>query len=90
MLLKEADFAHALSRYAARGHIGNRASRKFQASVRNIDFIREHRDSDRLHFRNLLLYEREQDVEVVDHQVVDYVDIEAARRKNSQPVHLEK
>src|SRR6202011_4499974 len=39
---------------------------------------------------NRLLYEREQDVQVVDHQVVDHVDIEAARREYSQAVHLEK
>src|SRR5467141_857937 len=90
VLLEKAHLAHALGRYAARGHIGHRASLKFQASVRDIDFVRQHRDSDRLHFRDRLLYQGEQDVEVVDHQVVDHVDIEAARRKHTQPVHLEK
>src|SRR6266478_7667163 len=90
VLLEKAHLAHALGRYAARGHIGHRASLKFQASVRDIDFVRQHRDSDRLHFRDRLLYQGEQDVEVVDHQVVDHVDIEAARRKHTQPVDLEK
>ena len=37
-----------------------------------------------------VFHQREQDVEVVDHQVVDHVDVKAARRKHTQPVHLEK
>src|ERR1700674_4642854 len=66
------------------------APREVQSGVSDVHFVRKHGDSHRLHFRNRLLYDGEQDVEVVDHQVVDHVDIEAARREHSQPVHLEK
>src|SRR6267378_7909838 len=90
VLLKKAHLAHALGGNAACGYIRHRASREFQARVGDIHFVREHRNSDRLYLRNRLFHEREQDVQIVNHQVVNYVHVEAARREHSQPVHLEE
>ena len=36
------------------------------------------------------VHQREQDIEIVDHHVVDHVNIQAARRENAQPVNFEK
>ena len=90
MLLKKAHLAHAFGGDAARGHVGHRTSREFQACMGNIDLIRQHRNSHRLHFRDRLFQQRKQDVQVVNHQIVDHVHVEAARREHPQPVHLEK
>ena len=90
VLLEKSHLPHALRGNSARRHIGHRAARKFQPRVRDIHFVRQHRNSHRFHFRHRLLHQRQQDVQVVDHQVVNHVHIQAARRKHSQPVHFKK
>jgi hypothetical protein len=90
MLLKKSHLAHAFRGYPARGHIGHCAASEFQPRVSDIHFVGQHRNAHGLYFGHVLLHECQQDVQVVDHQVVNDIDIQAACGENSQAVHLEK
>jgi len=90
VLLEEAHFADAFGGDAAGGDVGDGAAGEFQASVGDVDFIGEHRDAHGFHFGDGLLDDGEQNVQIVDHQIKDNVNIEAARGENAQAVHFEK
>ena len=90
MLLEEAHFTHAFGGNPAGGDIGYRSSGKFQARVRNVNFFCKDRDSNGFDFDHRLIDHRQQNVQIVNHQIVDYVHVEAARRKDAQAVHFEK
>src|SRR6266403_2748984 len=50
VLLEEAYFANPLGGNAAGGDVGDRAAGKFQASVCDVYFVAEHRNTDSFHF----------------------------------------
>ena len=54
------------------------------------NFVGQHRHADRLDRRDLRAHQRQDDVEVVDHQVEDDVDVEAALGERAEPVHLDE
>ena len=83
MLLEKAHLAHPLGRDSARGDIGHRSARKFQTRVSDVHFVCQDGDSHRFYFRHRLVDQRQQNIQVVDHQIVDYVHIEAARREDA-------
>ncbi len=90
VLLEETHLADAFGGDAAGGDVGDGARGKFDARVGDVDFIGDHRNADGFEIDDRRIDEREQDIEVVDHHVVDDVDIEAARRENAEPMDFEK
>ncbi len=78
MFLKEAHLAHFFGGDAAGGEIGDRASFEFDARLSDINFFGNHRDADGFQVGHGRIDEREQYVEVVNHHVVNHVDIQAA------------
>ena len=90
VFLEEAHFADAFGGDSAGGEIGDGAGFKFDARVGDVHFVADDRDADGLEINDWRIDEREQDVEVVDHDVIDDVDIEAARRKNAEAMDFEK
>ena len=63
---------------------------KFDARVRDVDFVRDHRNADGFQIHDGRVHERKQNIEVVNHHVVHDVDIQAARRENAEAVDFEK
>ena len=90
MLLKEAHFADAFGGDAAGSEIRDRAGFKFDAGVGDVHFVADDGDADGFEVDDRRVDEREQDVEVVDHHVVNDINVEAARRKNPQAMDFEK
>ena len=90
VLLEEAHLADAFGGNAAGGEIRDGAGFKFDAGVGDVHFVGDHGDADGFQVDDGRIDEREQDVEVVNHHVVDDVDIEAARRKNAEAMDFEK
>src|SRR5713226_9567410 len=90
MLLEEAHLANALGGDPAGGDIGYRSSRELQPRVRDIHFFRQDRNPHGFDFHHRLVDQRQQNVQIVNHHIVDYVDVEAARGKNAQSMHFEK
>ena len=88
MLLKKAQLAHALGGDAAGGQVGDRAGGKLQARVRDVDLVGDHGNAQRMNRRHRRISQREQDIQIVNHHVVDHVDVQAARRKYAQPMYL--
>ena len=90
VLLEETHLADAFGGDAAGGDVGDGAGGKFDARVRDVHFIRDHRDADGFQIDHRRVDQREQDIEVVDHHVVDHIDIEAARRENPEAMDFEE
>src|SRR5262249_21159073 len=88
--LEEADLADALLADPARGDVRDAAGGKAQARVCDVVLVGEHRNADRFDGHRLRLDERQDDVEVVDHQVEHDVDVEAAVGKHAESVHLDE
>ena len=63
---------------------------KLQAHVGDIHLGREDGQADGADFDHLRFGEGEHDIEVVDHEVEHDVDIEGARGKDAEPVHLKE
>jgi len=90
VLLEEAHFADAFGGNARSGDIGDGAAGKFKPRVGDIHFVCQHWDAYGFDFGHWFLYEREQNIQVVNHQVVDDLHVEAARRENAEAVNFEK
>src|SRR5580704_4224735 len=90
VLLKEPHFADALGRDAAGSKIRDRPIFKFDARVGDVHFVSHYRYSHSFQIDNRRVYERQNDVQIVDHHVVNHVNVQAARCENSEPVNLEK
>ena len=90
VLLEEAHLADALGGDAAGGDVGDGAGCKLDARLRDIDFVGDHRNADGFQVRDRRVHQRKQNIEVVNHHVVDHVDIQAARRENAQAMDFEK
>src|SRR5262249_23935985 len=70
--------------------IRNGAAGKFEAGVSNIHFVAEDRDTDGFNFDHRFADKSKQDVEVMDHEVINHVYIEAPRAENTESMHFEK
>ncbi len=90
VLLEKAHLADAFGGDAAGGEIGDGAGFKFDARVGDVHLIADDWDADGFQIYDWRVDERKQDVEIVDHDVVNDVDIEAARRKNAEAMDFEK
>ena len=84
--LEHAQLAHRLRAHAARGHVGDAAVRELDACVGDVDPAGEHRDAVRAHLDYWRVDERQDDVEVMNHQVEHDVDVGAARLERREPV----
>ena len=90
VLLKEAHLADALGGNAAGGDVGDRSGGELDARLRDVHFIGDHRNADGFQVGDRRIDQREQDIQIVNHHVVDHIDVEAARRKNAEAVNFEK
>src|SRR5262245_36774033 len=88
--LEEADLADPIAADTAGGEIRDAAVREAEPHVGDVDPRRNHRDAHRLERRHVGTDDREYDVQVVNHQVEDDVDVEAALGKGAQPVDLDE
>ena len=88
--LEEADLADLVAADPAGREVGDAAVGEAQPDVGDVDARRQHRHADRLDADHLAADELEHQPEVVDHQVEDHVDVEAALGERPQPVHLDE
>src|SRR5258708_5510823 len=86
MLLKKTQLAHALGRYAARGDVGDGTRSEIEARVSDIHLVGQDGYADRSYFRDRRIHECQQDVQVMNHDVIHYVNIQAARREDAESV----
>ena len=90
MGLEEAEFADLLGTDAAGGEVGDAAGFELYADVGDVYFFREDGEADGSDFADGGVGEREDDVEVVDHEVEDDVDVERAGGEDAEAVGLEE
>src|SRR5258708_12777238 len=88
MLLKKTQLAHALGRYAARGDVGDGTRSEIEARVSDIHLVGQDGYADRFYFRDRRIHECQQDVQVMNHDVIHYVNIQAARREDAESVNF--
>src|SRR6185437_16207109 len=88
--LEKTQFAHALRGNTARGQIRHRARLKFNACMRDIYFLCQHGNTHGMNVAYRRVDEPKQNIQVMNHHVEHHIHVQAARRKNSQAVHLEK
>src|SRR5439155_4958788 len=86
----ESNLPHAIAADAAGGQVRDAAVREPHARVRDVDASRQHRDADRLDGLDVGVHNRQHDVEVVDHQIEDDVDVEAALGKRPEAVDFDE
>ena len=90
MGLEEAELADLLGGDAAGGEVGDAAGLELDADVGDVYLFGEDGEADGADFSYRRLREREDDVEVVDHEVEDYVDVEGAWGEDAEAVGLEE
>ena len=61
-----------------------------QPHVGDVDPRRQHRHADRLDGGDLAADDVEHEIEIVNHQIEDHVDVEAALGKRAETVHLDE
>src|SRR5258706_3276002 len=88
MLLKKTQLAHALGRHAARGDVGDGTRSEIEARMSDIHLVGQDGYADRFYFRDRRIHERQQDVQVMNHDVIHYVNIQAARREYAETVNF--
>src|SRR5579864_6899057 len=88
--LKQPKLAHAFGRYSTGGEIGDAAARKLKADVGDIDFGGKNGDAGGSDFFGRRVRKREHDVDIVNHQIEDDVDVEAARAEFAHAVDFKK
>ena len=90
MGLKQAELADLFGGDAAGGEVGNAARLELNADVGDVDLAREDGQADGADLADGRIGEREDDVEVVDHEVEHDIDVERARGKDAEAVRLEE
>src|ERR1700675_3813337 len=88
MLLEKTQLAHAFGRDAARRDIGDGAGSEIEARVRDVHFVGQDGDADRLFLGDRRIHESEQNIQVMNHDVVNDVDIQAARREYAEAMNF--
>jgi len=90
VLLKKSRLAHALGDTRLAVTLATAPPRKFQPGVRDIHFVGKHRNAHRFNSVTCSFTKVQQYIQIVDHQVVNYIDIQAARCEDTQAVDLGK
>ncbi len=90
VLLEKAHLADSFGGDAAGGEIGHRAGGEFDARLGDVHFIGDHRNADGFQVDDGRIDQRKQNVQVVNHHVVNNVDVQAARSKHAEAVDFEK
>ena len=88
VLLKKAQFAHALNGNTARSQVGDGARTELQPRVCDVHFVGHDRDAQRVNGHHRRIYQRQQNVQVVNHHVVNHVDIQTPRGEDTQPMNF--
>ncbi len=88
--LEEAELADLFGGDAAGGEVGDAAGFELDANVGDVGLAREDGQTDGTDLAYGGFGEREDDVEVVDHEVEDDVDVERARGEDAEAVGLEE
>jgi hypothetical protein len=88
--LEEAELADLLGGDAAGGEVGDGSGGEFEADVGDVGLAREDGDADGADLFHRRLRERENDVEIVNHQVEHDVYVERSRREDTEAVGLEE
>src|SRR5262245_48044217 len=89
-MLEEANAPDPVPADPASGEIGYTPVRKPKPCVGDIDSPRQDRNSDRLDRLDIRSHQRQQHVQIVNHQVEDDVDIKASLRKRAQTMDLDE
>src|SRR5216683_3074504 len=84
MLLEESYLADSFCGNAARRDIGDCAAGELEPGMRDVHFVAQNRNAHGLHLGHWLLDQGEQNVEIVNHQVIDNIHIQAARCEYSR------
>jgi hypothetical protein len=84
------ELANAFGAYARGGEVGNAAGIEFHANVSDVDLVSENGEADGANFFYGRVNERENDVEIVNHEIEDDVDVERARGEWAEAVDLKK
>ena len=84
MRLEEAELADLLGGDAAGGEVGDAAGFELDADVGDVDLGREDGQANGADLADGRLRQREDDVEIVNHQVEDDVDVERARGEDAR------
>src|SRR5665213_627012 len=87
---KDADLAHPLRADAAGGEVGDAAIGEAQAHVGDVLTLAQHGNAHAIHAGDGRFHEREDHVEVVDHQIQHDADVGAARGKRRQAMALDE
>src|ERR1041385_1365027 len=90
MGLEESQLADALGGNSAGSKVSHTPRLELQPDVRYINFIRKNRQSGRTNLTNRRVHEGKHDVEVMNHQIEDYVHIQGTRGKDTQTMNLEE
>lgn len=88
--LEKAHFPHPFGGDAAGGEICNAAGGELDAGVRNINLVGQDRQAGGTDFFDWRIDERKHGIEVVNHQVENYVHVERAGRENAEAMDFEK
>src|SRR5271170_1256266 len=90
MGLEEAQLADALCADTAGGEVGHAAGLKLKADVGDVNLAGEDGQADGVEVAHGGLSEAENDIQVVDHEIEDYIDVERAWGKDAEAVRLKK
>ena len=90
VLLEKAHLADFFCGDAAGGEIGDGAGSELDSGVGDVDFVGHHGDADGAEIGDGRIEEREENIEIVDHKVVDDVHVEAARREDAETMDFEE
>jgi hypothetical protein len=85
---EHADLAQALRAHPARGEVGDAAVGEPQTCVGDVLAPTQDRDADGIHRHHWRVDERQNHIQIVDHQVEHHSDVRAPRRVGRQPVRL--
>jgi hypothetical protein len=89
-VLEEARLADAIPADPARRHVRNAPRCEPQPRIRDVHARREHVDADRFDRGDLRPDHRQQDIEVVNHQIEDHVDVEAALGECAETMNFDE
>jgi len=81
MLLEKSQLAHAFGGDTARRYVGHGTGSEIEARVCDVHFVGQDGNADRFYFRDRRIHQGEQDIQVVNHDVVYDVNIQATRRE---------
>ena len=90
MGLEQPEFANTLGGDATGGKIRHAAAGKLHAHIRDIHLLRKNMDACGADLLGRLPGERQDDVDIVDHEIQHYVYVQAAGAEFAETVHLEE